>query len=365
MPADAAGFSNMAVSTDLAHAPVSVAVSVYAPVLEKLRQLPGVTNAALATAPPLADVDLGSSFDVIGKPKAPRGQNETRVNAISAGYANVIGTLVLQGRMISEDDGPSAPFVAVINEAFAKKYFPENDALNHQIDLGGKDTGMLQPYTIVGVLADTSQHGASVPVRPEIYLPFEQVPTTSLFYQALLQTFVNFAVKTRNAVDLAPMIRNLFHQTAPGYALDNFQTMQQAVDNVNFNQRLALYLTESFAGLAVLMVLAGLYGVLAQLVGHRQREIGVRMALGASRESILVMILRQGALLIAIGLLAGFALAAAAGRLVRSFLYNVSLMDIWTYVAVALVLLIIGSVASFIPARRAASTDPMNALRIE
>ncbi|MEO8724575.1 MAG: ABC transporter permease [Acidobacteriaceae bacterium] len=367
MPADAAGFSNMAVSTDVAHAPVSVAVSVYAPALEKLRQLPGVVNAALATAPPLFDADLASSFDVVGKAKAPRGQNNTRVNAISAGYANVIGAPVLQGRMISENDGPGAPFVAVINESFAKKYFPEHDALNHQIDLGGKDTGMLQPYTIVGVLADASQHGASVAVRPEIYLAFEQVPTTSLFYQALLKTFVNFVVKTRGAVDAAPVtaIRNVFHQTAPGYALDNFRTMQEAVDQSNFNQRLALYLTGSFTALAILMVLAGLYGVLAQLVGHRQREIGVRMALGASRGSILAMVLRQGAMLIAIGLLAGFALAFASGRLVRSFLYNVSPVDVWTYIGVAIALLLAGCIASWLPARHAASVDPMQALRME
>ncbi len=155
----------------------------------------------------------------------------------------------------------------------------------------------------------------------------------------------------------------MFHQLAPGIALDNFQTMQEAVDKNTFSQRLGLYLVGSFAGLAIAMVVAGLYGVLSQLVGYRRREIGVRMALGATRTSVARLILRQGIILIGAGLGAGLLLAFATGRLITDFLYQVKPLDAWTYVAVALALPVIGLTAALLPARRAASIQPMQALR--
>jgi ABC-type antimicrobial peptide transport system permease subunit len=158
-------------------------------------------------------------------------------------------------------------------------------------------------------------------------------------------------------------MRTVFKQTAPDFALDNFQTMQEVVDSNTFSQRLGLYLNASFAGLAIVMVIAGLYGVLAQLVSYRRREIGVRMALGATRQSVAVMVLRQGGVLIGLGLAVGLVLSAFAGQLVQSFLYNVKPIDIGTYLGVAVVLLIIGSIASLIPARTASTIEPMDALR--
>jgi ABC-type antimicrobial peptide transport system permease subunit len=201
--------------------------------------------------------------------------------------------------------------------------------------------------------------------QPFIMLSQQQVPTTSLFYQALLKTIVSFVVKTRGNVPVVPEMRSVFHQVAPGIALDNFQTMQEAVDKNTFSQRLGLYLVGSFAGLAIAMVIAGLYGVLSQLVSYRRREIGVRMALGATRGSVATLILRQGIVLIAIGLAVGMPLAYAAGRLISGFLYQVKPLDPWTYLAVALLLPAIGLVAALVPARRAASIQPMQALRDE
>jgi ABC-type antimicrobial peptide transport system permease subunit len=141
--------------------------------------------------------------------------------------------------------------------------------------------------------------------------------------------------------------------------------MQQAVDQSNFSDRLGLYLIAAFAGMAMLMVVAGLYGVLAQLVSYRRREIGVRLALGATRQSILQMILRQGSFLVAAGIVAGVILALATGRLVKGFLYGVKPADAWTYVGVVVLLLIVGTLASLIPARRAAAVEPIQALREE
>ncbi|HTY83536.1 MAG TPA: ABC transporter permease [Silvibacterium sp.] len=365
MPPDAAGFSNMAVSTDTEHAPVSVASSIYAPTLERLRQAPGVRYASVATAPPLSGIDMHSSFDIVGRPSTPGHHPQARVSAASEEYALAMGTPVLRGRMISADDTASTLPVAVINEALAKKYFADRDPLQQQIDLGGKDTGMVKPLTIVGVIGNQADRSVGGAVQPLLLIPYQQVPTTSLFYQALLKTVVSFIVKTRGAAPIAPEMRAVFKQTAPGYALDNFQTMQETVEASTFNQRLGLYLVGSFAGLAVVMVIAGLYGVLAQLVSYRRREIGVRMALGATREGVARMILRQGGVLIGIGLTLGLILAVLAGQLVKGFLYNVKPVDLGTYFGVAFLLLIVGSIASFIPAYTASTIEPMEALREE
>jgi putative ABC transport system permease protein len=365
MPADAAGFSGMSVSEDTAHAKSSVATLIYQPVLDRIRHLPGFESAAMATCPPLSGMQIGSSFEIVGHPAPPGVNQETHVTAVSGEYARAMSTPLVRGRMIEDSDVATSPFVVVVNESFVKKYFLGQEPLGKQISLGGKDTGMITPYSIVGVLTDQVEQHVGGAVEPMIMLPQQQVPTTSLFYQALLGTVVSFVVKTRGDIPVAGQMRSVFREDAPGFALDNFQTMQEAVDKNTFNQRLGLYLVASFAGLAVLMVIAGLYGILSQLVSYRRHEIGVRMALGASRQSVAVLILRTGGVLVAVGLCAGLALSAAMGRMVASFLYQVRPLDVWTYVAVIAALALIGTVAGLLPARRAASIEPMQALREE
>jgi putative ABC transport system permease protein len=365
MPADAAGFAGMAVSQDTDHAPQSVATLTYQPVLERMRQLPGVQSAALISSPPLSGLDVGTSFKILGSTVDPTNKPEARISAVSGDYARAMGTPVLRGRMIEDDDVAAAPYVVVINETLAKKYFPGKNPLQQQIDLGGKDTGMLKPYTVVGVLADQVDSNVGGDVQPFILVPQEQIPTTSLFYQALLETVVSFVVKTRGDLPVAAEMRSLFQQAAPGFALDDFQTVQEAVEKNTFNQRLGLSLVGSFAALAVAMVIAGLYGVLSQLVSYRRREIGVRMALGATRQSVAQLVLRQGSILIGAGLCAGLLLAFATARLIKGFLYRVQTLDIATYVAVAVTLSVVGLIAALLPARKAASIEPMQALRTE
>ena len=363
MPADAAGFSNMAVSADTEHAPTSNAILTYAPVLQRLRQVAGVEAAALITAPPLAGIDMHTSFAVSGRAKNPADLQNARISAVSGSYAQTLSIATVRGRGITEQDGPGAPYVAVINQVFADRFFKGENPLGQQLDLGGKDTGMLKPYTIVGVLANQPDQAVSAAINPFILLPYEQVPTTSLFYQALLQTVVNFVVKTRADIPIAGQAQAIFHQLAPGYAVEDFKSMQQVVDESMFSQRLGLYLTCAFAALAVLMLVAGLYGVLAQLVSYRRREFGVRMALGASRQSLGRLVLRQGSVLIGTGLISGLVLALLLGNVVKSFLYGVQPVDGLTYAIVAVVSLAIGLLASLIPAHRAASIEPMEALR--
>ena len=166
MPADAAGFSEMAVSQDAGHAPASVATLAYQPVLDRIRQVPGVQSAALTTAVPLSGIDIGTSFSIAGRAKDPTKRPEARISAVSGDYARTLSTPILRGRMIDDDDVATAPFVTVINETLAKKYFPGQDPLQQQIDLGGKDTGMIKPYTIVGVLADQVDSNVGGAVQP-------------------------------------------------------------------------------------------------------------------------------------------------------------------------------------------------------
>ena len=365
MPADSAGFSSMGVTEDDGNVHPSVATLTYEPILERIRHLPGVQSAASVTSPPLSGMDVGTSFEIVGQAKDPKNKPQGRISAVSEDYARTLGTPILRGRMIDDKDVAAAAFVVVINDTLARKYFAGKDPLQQRIDLGGKDTGMIKPYTIVGVLADQVDHSVGGNVEPLIMVPQQQIPPTALFYQALLKTMVSFVVKTRGAIPVAPEMRSVFHQAAPGFALDQFQTMQEAVESNTFSQRLGLYLVGSFAGLAIAMVIAGLYGVLSQLVSYRRREIGVRMALGATRLSVAQLILRQGSILIGAGLGVGLVLAFAMAHFIKSFLYQVQPLDVWTYFAVAVTLLIIGLIAALIPARRAASIQPMEALRTE
>jgi len=364
MPADATGFGNMNVTEEAQSRP-SIANQIYQPLIQRLKSLPGFQDAALTTAPPFSGVSLGSSFTILGKPEESQHENQTSMTAVSGGYAHVMSTPVVRGRMISEDDTASTTYVAVANETFMHKYFPNEDSLGKQVDLGGKDTGMLKPYTIVGILGDQVDQSPSTPPKPLLMLSYQQIPTTSLFYPALLKTVVFFVVKTRGDIAVAPAARATFKQEAPDFAIDNFLTMQESLAQSNFNDRLGLYLIGTFAGLAILMVVAGLYGVLAQLVSYRRREIGVRLALGATRQSILTMILRQGSMMVVAGLVAGIFLAAISGKLVNGFLFGVKPLDVWTYFAVIIALLLVGALASFLPARRAAAVEPIQALRDE
>jgi putative ABC transport system permease protein len=223
----------------------------------------------------------------------------------------------------------------------------------------------LKPYTIIGIIADQVDESLSQEPRPLLLIPYRQIPTTSLFYQALIKTVVNFVVKTRSDVALAPTVRAVFKETAPDYALDNFRTMQEAVDQSSFSHRLGFYLTGAFAGMAVLMVIAGLYGVLSQLTGYRRREFGIRLALGAAPAGILWMVLRQSLFFVAAGLTVGLIFSLSAGSLIKAFLFGVQPTDITTVSSVILILLCVGCAAALVPARRAAATDPMDTLREE
>jgi len=366
MPGNTAGFFT-ARQAQPANQGDSIVARVYEPMRQKLRSLPGVVDVAFANAVPLQEIDMHSSFDVVGRPKDEHSPNTNSalIRSVSGGYARVLGTPAIRGRMITEEDTASAPFVMVINETFAKRYFAGQDPIGQQLELGGKDTGMIKPYTIIGVMADAAQNKLGAAQQPEMDLPYAQIPVTSIFYQFMVAAETNYVVRTHGPIEIVSAIRNAFHESAPEFALEDFKTLRDAHDQAAFNQRLGLYLIGAFAAIAVIMVLAGLYGVLSQIVGQRRREIGIRMALGATRELILNMVLRRGLRFIGVGLAVGLLASLGVVQSLRSFLFEVSPLDAPTYFAVAVILLAVGTSAALIPARRAASIEPTQALRAE
>jgi predicted permease len=369
-PGNAAGFFSFD-KTKATSQDQSIALRVYQPMADKLRQLPGVVDVGYANALPFEGIDMNTSFDIVGqtRPADEPNKNHALMRAVSGSYVRAMKTPVLRGRAITDEDTATSPYVVMINETMAKQYFAGQDPIGQQIDFAGKehreDSGMLLPYTIVGVLADSVQQQIAQSPIPEVDLAYPQIPVNSFYYQVLVRQETNYVVKTRGPVEIVSAIRSAFHQAQPEFALDDFKTMQAARDQADFNQRLGLYLVAAFAGIAVIMVLAGLYGVLSQIVGQRRREIGIRMALGADRALILRMMLQRGLVLIGIGLGVGLLASLAAQQSLKSFLYGVSPMDGATYITVAAVLIAVGMLAAFIPARRAASIEPTQALRAE
>ncbi len=348
--------------------PRAMGREVYEPLLQKLRAIPGIEQVALASSIPFDDVNFNTSFTLNGQASRTdeeRRAQHTAIRVMSGGYLQAMAMPLERGRGISDDDIETRPFGALINEAFAREFLKGKDPLGQRIELGGKDTGMVKPYTVVGVMRDAVQKSIAEPPKPELVLSYRQIPERSLFYPLLVNAATNFVVQAKANNNPAAAIRRVFQRAAPGFAIDNLQTMQKTVDAANFNERLSFYLIGGFAGVAVVMVMVGLYGVLSQLVSQRRQEIGVRLALGATGGSILGMVLRQGSVLIAAGLVVGTLLALGTGRAIRSFLFEVKPTDAWSYAASAALLAAIGLLAALVPARRAAGIEPVEALRAE
>jgi predicted permease len=359
MPGNSRGtLGELSAQESAAAAPTeSIVTRVYQPIVNRLRLLPGVIDVGLSAWAPFDHNTMGVYFLVPKHPEIRSPGILSQLCIVSSGYARAIGTPVVAGRVIADGDTAGSTPVAVVNEAFAKRAFPGENPVGEQI------SDPARHYTIVGVLSDARQHDLTRTPDPEVLLAYQQFPTTGLMYTLLVASGTNFIVRTRGAVDVADGIRRVFRQSAPDFALDHLRTMRGALDEVTFDQRLGLYLTGSFAAVAILMVLTGLYGVLAQLVGQRRREIGIRMALGASRGSIQAMILRRASWLSTLGLLVGLLASIEAGRLLRVFLFGVRPVDGSTYFAVTVVVLVVGTAAAFFPARSAAKTDFRTALQ--
>jgi putative ABC transport system permease protein len=327
------------------------ATQFYKGLLRDIRELPSVTTAGGTLAPP-GKVSSFGGYWIDHKDNSGIAAPQAVFSVVTPKTLQTLGIPLENGRDFNDADGYDAPFTAVINEALAKKSFPGQDPIGRSI-LCGLDTD--KPMKIVGVVGDVHQHGPAQEPWPEIYMPYEQHP--------FFATYMNVLVRT-NDVGLADVLRRKVREQSPDVPV-KFTTMEASLAKNVAAPRFRTLLFVVFAGLAVCLAMAGVYGVMAYVVGQRLNEIGLRMALGASQGDVLGMVLKQGLALAGAGVVLGLVGAVAATRLLTSFLFQVKPGDPLTYAGVAVLLAVVAMAASYLPARRATRIDPLAALRQE
>ena len=325
---------------------------------ERLRQLPGVTAAGVAAhAMPLGDTTFSLSFDVEGRsPKPPGEKDSLRIGFVAPDFLRTLGIPVLRGRGLTEHDRDGAPQVVLLNETAARRFFPGEDPLGKRILLGWSEDGVPKGGEVVGIVGDFKQRALEREVEPELFLPFLQVPME------------NLAIVVRTTAEpaaVAGAARAAVREIDPTLPLYGLQTLDEVVAASESQPKFYLLLLGGFAAIALVLAAVGIYGVIAYAVHQRTQEIGIRMALGATRLRVLRMVVRQGLVLAVVGAVAGLAGALFATRGMQSLLYQVSATDPPVYGAVAVVLVLVAALASWLPARRAARTEPQLALRGE
>jgi len=330
---------------------------VEAGVIDATRQIPGVQQAAGTTDPELSGDSSNSNFSVQGH-LAPEEENmDFEVPWITSGYFATLRQPILAGREFTAADTRTSPKVAVVNLAFAKRFYgsPQN-ALGRLI---GEGQGNHQKYetTIVGVVSDVKHQNMHDTPRGTIYRPYPQET-----HPGGLTLYV---LTGQQPESVESAIREHIHRLDPKLAVDGMRTMDQQIDISIASQRALATLATSFSALALLMTAIGLYGVLAFATAQRTREIGVRMALGAQRSSVVMLVMREMALTAVIGVAVALPAAFGLSRLLTSQLYGVQPGDPITLISCVLICALMVTLAAAIPARRAASVDPMNALRSE
>ncbi len=314
----------------------------------------GVRSVAFSPAPPIDSDWLTGSFHVAGQPNHGE-TNEAYQRQISCGYFPTLQARLIRGRNFREDEDASKPLVAVINQTLAKQYFSDGEAVGKQIYYDGAPQQTMQ---IVGVVADVKEGPLQGANRATIYVPLNQHPVV----------WPTILVRTREPEDaVLPRIAEAIHEIDPFITVSAGQSMTERINESPsaYLHRSAAVVVGGFAAVALLLSVVGLYGVIAYSVSQRTREIGLRMALGAEQSSVRRLILREASWLMGLGVVFGLAGSLAAASLLRSLLFGVRAWDVTTLAAVAAVLGSAAVLASYIPARRAAAVNPMDALRCE
>jgi predicted permease len=332
--------------------------------------LPGVKSVGLALYSTLEGNNWGEGIYVEGRPApAPDEHNGSSWDRVSPHFFETIGQPVIRGRGLTEQDTATSRMVAIVNQSFVKKFFPQQDPIgSHFGTFNQKYAG---DYEIVGIVADAKYTNPRDPARPMYFRPLSQLNTNlkehsattaesrSLFPNSITIQFVGDASR------LESLARRTLANINPDLTIESFRSLDYQVAD-NFNQeRLITRLTGLFGLLALALASVGLYGITAYSVARRTSEIGLRMALGANRGDVVALVLRKALLLVALGLAIGVPVALLGGRLMASQLYGVRPYDPISLAAAVLLLSAFAALAGFIPARRAASIEPMNALRTE
>lgn len=319
----------------------------------RLRTLPGVTAVTLAQSIPLTSRDNGTRMEIEGKP-FPKGQQpDARLRFISPDYFRTIGIQQLAGRDFSQRDTQDAPPVVIINEAFVQQYFPGESPLGKKLILGwGGD----EPKEIVGVFSNVRHRGLDDQPRPEMYVPHAQFPVPDM--TLMLRT----SVKPES---LTPALTAKVRELDAQLPVTDVRTLDEYRHDSVALPRFSTFVLLTFASLALLLSVIGLYGVISYSVTRRVSEFGVRMALGAQPRDILTMVLRQGMKRVIIGVALGVAASMGLSRLLTKLLYGISPNDPITIIGVVALLLLTAFAACLLPARRATKVDPITALRCE
>ncbi len=315
--------------------------------LAEVRSLPGVASATFSTHVPLG---LGGwhSDSLFVESGAQRGV--IAYNFVAPGYFETLGIPILRGRAIAAQDGPADPPAVVVNETFVRRYWPGTDPLGQRIRFFGVTR------TVVGVTRDSPYRDFGRPVPPLAYAPIRQTYVPAVMLQVR---------STGDPRALEPAVRRVFERLDPDVPFTDVRTMAEQVDAALFLQHIGAGALSAFGALALVIAAVGLYGVLAYMVSRRTREIGVRVALGASRRDVVALVVGGAARYTAAGLAAGLLLAAGAAQVLRSQLFGVSPLDPVTFGAVIALLGAVALLAAWLPARRAARVDPIIALQAE
>jgi predicted permease len=326
----------------------------YQGLITRLRSVPGVQSVTVMGNRIGTGWSNNTSAAVDGKPALGDKFAPMRWNVAGPDYFHTVGTPVLLGRDFTDADAETAPRVAIVNQTFADRYLAGRSPLGHAVNLGGDTEGQ---YTIVGVVVDSKYTGVREEALPMAYFPYAQMRGNATLH---------FEVSTAgNPATWLPAIRRAVNEYAPGLALLQPMTQQAQFERTFSEERLFFRLSMFFGLLAALLVATGLYATLAYTVSRRTSEVGVRMALGAQRSQVLWMVLRGSFLVTLIGIVIGLPLAITATKVVRSVLFGVTPGDPITFVAAVLGIGLVAFLASLIPALRAATVDPLVALRYE
>jgi predicted permease len=329
---------------------------VYASMLDRIRAIPGIESAAECMITPLSGMGWNDDVEPEGFEDADRSNREVFFNRVSPQFFDTMRTPLLVGRDFGDRDTLHAVPVIIISESAAKRFFGARNAIGRTIRARGERDAKIN-YTIIGVVRDTKYLELNEKTRLTAYLPRAQDPDPFLM--------TNFVVRSNLAPEvLTPAIRNAITSVNHGVAIEFHSLATQAYDSL-VESRLVALLSAFFAGLALLLAMIGLYGVTAYSVVRRRGEIGIRVALGAQRQQVIWLVLKEVALMLVIGLFVGLAASAAAGRLVRSLLFGVSPAEPALIALAAGILAVATTLAGYLPARRAAALDPMVALREE
>ncbi len=343
----------------------------YKQTMDRLQSLHGVQAAAMITSLPVSkfQVTLDGSISIPGVAPLPgKDKPFARFQAASPGYLRAMQIPLLSGRPLADTDINPKQLVGIVNHAFLEKNLPGVDPIGQQIimERDPGDTEDLLPHvTIVGVYGDTVQRNeiGGLP-EPEVLVPYQQLPVEGMLPHYMVAFAASFAVRSDGSL-AADDIRNVVKTEAPEFAIDNLEPLTGTVQSLLNTRQLAMEITSGFAWVALLLSAAGLYGVLAHLVGQRVREIGIRLALGATRENVFSLIVGQGLWMVGGGLVLGLIGALATSRGITGFLFGTSAYDPLTYVVAGAVVVGTGTLAILLPARRAAKLEPMDALRCE